>query len=100
MENFKLQKYVNEKRIAGLSDKQIATSLGMSLKHLKSLLGEKVPAHIARVGMTVVGSEPKETASEKDKPVDPDKTNSINDFLPEKLKTKDKKESHGWVDTE
>jgi len=34
---FNFKKYVFSKRAEGLSDKQIATSLGMSLKHFKQM---------------------------------------------------------------
>lgn len=38
---FNLKEYVFHKRAEGLNDKQIATSLGMSLKHLTAKLNEK-----------------------------------------------------------
>lgn len=107
MENFKLQKYVNEKRIAGLSDKQIATSLGMSLKHLNTLLGKKEPVKenketppVARVGMAAVsgaksGNEP------KDKKPDavPPKPENANPVKPDEKETL-KEQKHGWIDAE
>lgn len=118
MENEKLLKYVNEKRITGLSDKQIATSLGMSLKHLKSLLGEKLPASqpvkedppVARVGMSFVGgdmnvvpvsgvisfSEPKDTKLPETKPPKPEDTNPAKPGKKEKAK----ESKHGWVESE
>lgn len=35
--------YVHQKRVEGKSDKQIATSLGMSLKHLNKMLSGSKP---------------------------------------------------------
>lgn len=108
MENFKLQKYVNEKRIAGLSDKQIATSLGMSLKHLNTLLGKKEPAPkpdkndppVARVGMaTVSGAKSGDEPKDKKPDVVPPKPDDVNPMKPgEKESKKDQK--HGWIDNE
>ena len=37
---FNLKKYVYEKRVQGLSDRQIATSLGMGLGRLRATLNE------------------------------------------------------------
>jgi hypothetical protein len=118
MENFKLQKYVNEKRIAGLSDKQIATSLGMSLKHLKNLLNEKEPvttatkgniskAPVARVGSTFVGGEMKVVpvggainfAPKDAKEFVEPKPDNVNPVKPGK-KEEVKEQKHGWIDAD
>ena len=40
MSNGKFMEYVNEQRRIGKSNKQIATSLGMSLKHFLSQVGK------------------------------------------------------------
>lgn len=107
MENFKLVNYVNEKRTAGLSDKQIATSLGMSLKHLKGMLNEKEPvitamkdnigkAPVARVGMaTVSGNDPKDKKSD----AAPSKPENVNPMKPGEKETP-KEQKHGWIDSD
>lgn len=41
MARTKMEQYVFEKRQSGMNDKQIATSLGMSLKHFYKELGDK-----------------------------------------------------------
>lgn len=41
MARTKMEQYVFEKRQSGMNDKQIATSLGMSLKHFCKELGDK-----------------------------------------------------------
>lgn len=112
MENFKLQKYVNEKRTAGLSDKQIATSLGMSLKHLNTLLGKKEPMKenkeeppVARVGSTFVGGEMKvvpvggtiDFAPKDAKEFVAPKPENANPVKPGK-KESPKEQKHGWID--
>ncbi len=77
MANGKFMEYVNEQRRIGKSNKQIATSLGMSLKHFLSQVGkatdikEEKPKEMPKVqakAKEVTKAPDKKPTNEKTKP--------------------------------
>jgi hypothetical protein len=87
MSNGKFMEYVNEQRRIGKSNKQIATSLGMSLKHFLSQVGkateikDEMPKETPRVQVKAKEAT-KKTESDKDpeEPVVVLKTKPEDDF--------------------
>lgn len=68
MANGKFMEYVNEQRRIGRSNKQIATSLGMSLKHFLSQVGKATDIKDEKPKETPKAQAKAKEATKKTKP--------------------------------